>query len=84
MARLIGLRTVDYKAQSGRQVNGVNLYLTEVRNDVVGEGCFDCFLSERAFGESFGDVRDLSVLVGRSVEVRYNRFGRVEKILMED
>lgn len=70
--KFVGYRHVDYVAKDGRKVEGYSLYFTEERNHVEGVACFDSFVGVDVFTDYFSCVS-----VGSTVEVFYNRYGRI-------
>lgn len=50
MFKVIGFQRKNLKFQDGREVSGVTLYVTEVRNGVNGFACDSLFVSDSKLG----------------------------------
>ena len=72
--QVVGFKVSSFKApDTGAQINGYNLYLTEERDGVTGVSVERAFLSDRKMA---GYVPQL----GDHLELVYNRYGKVDSL----
>lgn len=71
---VVGYRVVSFKDESGRMVNGYNLYLTRPGDPdkMSGTECQKLFISSQYV--KYGPV------VGDTVQLFFNRYGKVSSI----
>lgn len=69
-AQVIGIKEVNFKAQDGKEVSGLTIYIMYRLANV--EGC----AAERIF-VSFDRLSGVEPKVGDNVNVYYNRYGKV-------
>lgn len=81
MAKIIGIVNTSFTAKDGTEINGTNLYLTELIDKKKGQG----ESAEKIF-LSANRVKDIpfKLEVGMDVEVLYNRFGKVKELRLID
>lgn len=86
MYKIIGIENVSFKAQDGNQIEGFNLYLTSPIDDKRGVGSKTerIFCSSRKLSDVLAVCPHLDDLLGESVIVYYNRYGKVERVLLAD
>lgn len=75
MFKVIGFQRKNLKFKDGSEVSGVTLYVTEVRNGVNGFACDSLFVSDIKLG-------DYTPNVGDTIEIRWNRWGKVEGVYL--
>ena len=73
MYEVIGIQHRKYTNKQGREVEGYNLFATREEEGVDGLACVREWVSVDVMEES-------GVSVGDSVELSYNRYGRIERI----
>lgn len=72
--KVIGYRESSFTAQdTGELIEGYNLYLVGPQDHVEGEACERVFLSKKKMG-------DYRPILGDSVRLEYNRYGKVQSI----
>ena len=71
----IGIRSVDFKAQDGNQISGLNIWLTYEDEHIQGVGAEKVFIPSSR-------VPKLSFMpsVGCTCELFYNKYGKVQDI----
>lgn len=74
--KVIGIRPSSFEGNDGKPVNGVNIYVTEKLEKGDGYSAERFFvlldkLSEWGYSPSVGDL----------IDVQYNRYGKVGKII---
>lgn len=74
--KVIGIRPSSFKGSDGAEVSGVNLYLTEKLTTGEGYSAERVFVTQNRLNE-WG----YAPAVGDQVEVTYNRYGKVGKII---
>lgn len=79
--KIIGLRKSDFTAKDGTEVKGFTIYGTETIPNDNGKGLMaeKYFLSENKIK---GMNLDLNTIVGKNVVVSYNRFGKIDKVVV--
>ena len=76
MHTVIGYKNVDFKSKEGSAIKGTSLYTTidgDAGNNITGKGCESFFLSAERFPE-------FKPAIGSRLDVRYNKFGKVESV----
>lgn len=74
---VIGYQRSRFTAKdTGEVIEGYNLYLTETRENVEGAACERVFLSAKKLGGYVPVLND-------ELELVYNRFGRVDRVIVE-
>ena len=73
MYEVIGIQHRKYTNKQGREVEGYNLFATYEEKGVDGLACVREWVSVDV-------MEDSGVSVGDSVELGYNRYGRIERI----
>lgn len=75
---IIGFRNVDFKGTDGGQVTGTSVYLAEPVPNGQGQGqsVDKIFLSSKKLAQLTSPLK-----VGAQVEVYYNKYGKVEKLV---
>ena len=76
MCKVIGLQKKNLKFQDGREVSGYTLYLTEARTGVTGIACDSIFVSDSKLADYIPSVND-------TIEIRWNRWGKVDGIVRQ-
>ena len=77
---VIGIqRNMQFKAQDGNLITGMNLFVTTEKNNVEGLACEKVFISgtKECFPELVKGLK-----VGDEVQLLYNRYGKVESVLV--
>lgn len=77
MIKVIGIRRLDYTNKDGRAVKGYSFYLSEEVDKVIGVTAFNSFLSDEAMQPLLNVVGSVEKLLGMSVDLSYNRYGRL-------
>lgn len=73
MHKIVGIQTIDYVNKLGNRVSGVRLHcLTEDRR-VEGSAVEQIYVSSKVSTEKFN--------IGDEIDVLYNRFGSVERVI---
>ncbi len=75
MYKLMGYRMVDFTDKTGKHVSGVSLYVSYPLNGVNGSATDKLFVRPELF-------RDLAVVPGDDLDIRFNRFGKVDSITL--
>lgn len=70
--RLLGARELDFKANDGSQVKGMQLFVAYTAENVVGE------MSDKLFIRAGTDLPQFKV--GEVIEVAFNNRGKVESV----
>jgi hypothetical protein len=70
MYEVIGIQHRKYTNKQGREVEGYNLFLSYVSENVSGRACMREWVSTVI-------MEDSGVSVGDMVDLNYNRFGRI-------
>lgn len=73
MYNCVGIERRQYVNKQGRNVSGYNLYFTYEKKGTDGLACFQEWCSD-------GVVQDSGIAVGDTVEIFYNRYGKVESL----
>lgn len=73
MFKIIGFQNKNLKFQDGREVSGITLHLIEQRENVTGYACESMFVSNSKLNGYVPLLDDL-------IEIRWNRWGKVESI----
>lgn len=76
MYKVIGFQKKNLKFQDGREVSGYTLYLTETRSGVIGLSSENIFISDSKLGEYLPSVGDM-------LDIRWNRWGKVEGVIKQ-
>lgn len=75
---LLGIEDLDYVSKkTGKQVKGCNIYVAEQIKNGRGQKCVSFYLS--ALSDVYYDVHE--VPIGSEIELHFNRFGNLIKIL---
>lgn len=79
--KLVGYQRADFTTKDGIEVNGWNVYLSSPIDPENGKGvaCERIYLTTRK-AEVAGI--ELAMMVNKDVEIFYNRYGKVEKLLL--
>lgn len=78
--KLIGYQKSDFITKDGTEVKGYNLYFVEELNGKgVGYSAERVYMSE---GKLAKNNIAIDEIMNRKVELSYNRFGKVERILV--
>lgn len=82
---VIGVRTTRFKGNDGNEVSGISLYLSApITKYGVGQSAEKVFLSDRRAGGLLQDVGGkLENLLGAELDVYYNRYGKVESVVVK-
>ena len=70
--KIHGFRNLDFKANDGNQVQGVQLFTTYQADGVTGEHTDKIFIR--------ADMEIPSVKIGDTIDVFYNNRGKVESV----
>lgn len=70
MYEVIGIQHRKYTNKQGREVEGYNLFVTYEEKEVNGLACMREWVATDV-------MEDSGVSVGDSVELNYNRYGRI-------
>lgn len=70
MYEVIGIQHRKYTNKQGREVEGYNLFVSYEENEVNGLACMREWVATDV-------LEDSGVSVGDSVELNYNRYGRI-------
>lgn len=73
--KIIGVRFLDFDAPDGKHVSGVNIWVTEERENVDGVVAEKFFLSSHNL--SYMGINPSDIVVGAHMTVMYNRYGRI-------
>lgn len=73
MYTIVGIRHTNFTTQDGKQISGRTVFLTFPDNHTDGVATDKIFLSQNKFG-------DTQLLVGMSVDLFYNKYGKVDYI----
>lgn len=79
MSKIIGARRVRFKGKSGSDVEGYNLWVSDVLMNGVGVYVERIFLTDELFDKAFPSM-DLPEVLDLDVRVYYNRYGKVEDL----
>lgn len=80
--KIVGYRKSDFTAKDGNQVKGFNVFLeTPITSGGEGVQTEKIYLSE---GKLAKMGVDLNEIFGKEVTLAYNRWGKVEQILVDD
>lgn len=75
MFEVIGIQRREYTSKkTGALVRGYNVFVTFEDRNIDGVGCESIWLNDSMFDDAGG------LSVGDSINVHYNRYGRVNKI----
>lgn len=77
---IIGFAHTEFE-KNGFKCSGVNFYVTEERKNVTGVACDKVYVSDKLLAESGVKLSEISV--GDTLRVFYNKYGRVESLLVE-
>lgn len=77
MIKVIGIRRLDYVNKEGRAVKGYNFFFAEDVEKVIGVASFNSFLSDDLVQPILMRVGEPANLVGKEVDLIYNRYGRL-------
>ena len=83
MAKIIGVKRLDYQNKSNRHVQGYSFHLSEPQRGVVGESVFNVFLSDASASDFVSLFSCLEECIGQEVVISYNRFGSADRISLE-
>lgn len=76
-AKVIGTRKIDFDTKDGKHIRGVSAYITYPTHGVDG------VMAEKIFVSA--DKCDVNgVIVGATLDVAYNRWGKVENVKVVD
>lgn len=80
MAEIIGQRSSSFTAADGTKVNGITLYIAELMTapGATGKSAERIFLSAGKLA-----ALDFTPTVGQTVEIFYNRYGKVASMKLE-
>lgn len=73
MYEVIGIERRQYTNKEGRQVSGYKLYLSYDKKGTDGKACFEQWSPD-------GPVKDSGVDLGDSIDMSFNRYGKLESI----
>lgn len=77
--KVVGIqRNMNFKAQDGNQVTGMNIYLTQEKHNVEGVATDKVFVSSTK--ECYASLANLKI--GSEVQLLYNRWGKVESVIV--
>lgn len=79
--KIVGISKTEFQAKDGNKISGSTIYTTEPMDPKRGRGevTDHFFLSTAKL-----DALDFKPDVGQSVEIFYNRYGRVATIKLDD
>lgn len=70
--KLVGFQNIDYEKKDGTRVTGVKLHITYEDENVDGEAADQIYV---------GSAVKIPVLkIGDEIDIRYNRFGRIDSV----
>ena len=72
MYSVIGLKEVNFTAKDGKNIVGTRLYLTYEDEDCEGFACEAIYMPVL--------ISQLGVCVGDTIDVIYNKYGKVSRI----
>lgn len=83
MVRIVGLKSVSFKAQDGTQIEGYNFYLGSDVDPGKGVGLETekIFVTRRKIADLLAVCPNAADLLELPVVVFYNRYGKVERIV---
>lgn len=73
MYKIVGIQNIDYVNPAGKRITGVRLHCLFDSNRVEGSGVNQIYVSSKISTENFN--------IGDEIEVFYNRFGNVERVI---
>ena len=82
--KVVGYRRADFIAKDGSEVRGYNLYMESYDIDPrygAGIQVDRIYLSE---GKLKREGLDIAELIGKTIRVLYNKYGKPESIVVED
>lgn len=85
MAKIIGVEVVNYVSKkTNKEVSGYRVHMTNPIDPANGEGdmCESAFLNSVAAQSILAVCPVLEDLIGHEVRVIYNRYGRVDELML--
>lgn len=81
--KIIGYRRADFSGSDGKKVTGNNVYVATDIDSRYGAGMSveRLYLSD---GKCERENIDLAALIDREIKVYYNRFGKIDSIVLAD
>ena len=76
-ATVVGKKKISFTSKDGHEINGANLHINYEENGVEGLAAEKFFISAVKF-----NANDISV--GDTINVLYNKYGKVEKVEIVD
>lgn len=70
--KIIGMAASSFKGDNGNEINGFNIYLAWPLTNGQGEGATRVYVTDKKL-----DTWSYFPVVGDTVEVTYNRYGKV-------
>lgn len=82
MVKLVGIQLVRFTAkETGELVEGYNFYFNETDENVTGYVAYKAFLSQNSAKRFLDESgKGFSDLIGSTVYIERNRFGRIQEI----
>lgn len=78
---LIGFKSVDFTdEESGKEVQGISLYISFPDADVVGEACERQFVKKSILDAAQITSKMLEELINDVINIEYNRRGKIGSI----
>lgn len=81
--KMIGYRRADFAAKDGTEIKGYNAYIATEIDPRNGAGV----MVERMYLSDAKIARehiDLEKIIGREIRVYYNRYGKIDSIVLQD
>jgi len=80
---MIGYRRADFATKDGTEIKGYNVYIATEIDPRNGAGV----MVERMYLSDAKIARehiDLEKIIGREIRVYYNRYGKIDSIVLQD
>lgn len=75
MYEVVGFQSVNYTNKNGVQIDGIKIFCCYEDSKIEGMGCIDFYISR--------DKLSFNLALGDEIEVFYNRYGKVDRIIVE-
>lgn len=82
MGKIVGIKKVDFTDNQGKAVKGYKFHILEEEEGVIGKAAISFFMTSEKAEPIVCNFPSLDKLLGKEVNVVYNRFGKVASVTM--
>lgn len=80
MTKIVGIKRYDFKDRQGNVVKGYKFHVNEEEKNTIGVIAFSFNLGDEKVSSIVNNVPTLDKLLGKQIEVFYNKYGKADGI----